>query len=318
MAVTTKDVARVAGVSTAVVSYVLNDGPRPVSDGARERVLAAVAQLGYRRDGVARSLASGRSHSLGLIVPDVNLGYFGAAVQEISQEANRRGRQLLVSTTDWDMGVERRQLQALAESRVEAVVLMSVDPSQADEVWATVGAPVIVVDRPAMAVEGARTVTRHLLDHGHRKIGLLGGPAGLVISERREGGWRQALVEAGFRSARSRVVRGATTFRAGYQGVDRLLAAGCTALLAEQDVLAIGALRRLHDLGLSSPADMAVATMDSTGLAEFSVPSVTALAQPQRRFGPLVLDTALAPGAVGVHHLDIAGFELAARESCGC
>lgn len=320
MAVTRKDVAERAGLSTAVVSYVLNDGPRAVSAAARAKVLAAVDELGYRPDGVARMLAGGRSRSVGLVVPDVSMPYFGAAAQEISREATRRGYQLMVATTDWDLDTEARQVEAIAERRVEAVLLMSVDPSEAEERWAALGTPVVVVDRPGLAVDGSAAVTRHLLEHGHRRVGFIGGPAELTISARREQGWRRALREAGLRPAGSRIVRGPVTERGGHAAVDALLAAParCTALFAETDVQAVGALRRLRERGLQVPEDVAVATLDSTELAEFSVPPVTAVVQPHRNLGPSSLDVALAPGSAGVLRLDVTGFTLAARASCGC
>ncbi|WP_331283100.1 LacI family DNA-binding transcriptional regulator [Kineosporia babensis] len=311
--------ARVAGVSTAVVSYVLNDGPRPVSAAAKARVLAAVEELNYRPDGVARTLAAGRSRTVGLVVPDVSMPYFATGAQEITQEAARRGYQVLVATTGWDLEAERRQLLALAERRVEALILMSVDPTQGDEFLGKLGAPVVVVDRPGVALDGAEAVTAHLLEHGHRRVGYIGGRADLVVSQRREQGWRAGLRAGGIRSATSWITRGPYTEQGGYDAVDVLLKAParCTALFAENDVQALGALRRLRELGRQVPGDIAVATLDSSSLARFSSPSLTALEQPHRKMGTRTLDVGLG-GEPLVHRIDVQGFELVRRESCGC
>ena len=107
--------AQRAGVSTAVVSYVLNNGPRPVSAATRTRVLAAIEELGYQRDGVARMLALGRSSTLGLVVPDIVMPYFGRLSQAISSLAFAQGLELLVATTDWDLTKEQANLRALVE-----------------------------------------------------------------------------------------------------------------------------------------------------------------------------------------------------------
>lgn len=319
MAVTRDDVARHAGVSTAVVSYVLNDGPRPVSEASRQKVLAAIEHLGYRRDGAARTLAAGRSNSLGLVVPDISLPYFGGVTQDIAREAARRGHQVVVATTNWDLPTEHRSLRQLSEHRVDAVILMSVDPLQDEKDLTRWGLPLALVDRPVVTIEGAEAITRHLIEHGHRRIGLIGGPAGPRASERREQGWTRALTQAGIRPARSRVAHTPATERGGYEAVDRLLAApaSCTAIFTDSDVQAVGALRRLHELGVRVPDDVALATADSTPLAEFSVPTLTALTQPHDHLGRMAVEAVLADGASGVLHVETAEFAVAARESCG-
>ena len=321
VAVTRDDVARQAGVSTAVVSYVLNNGPRPVSANARARVLAAVAELGYQRDGVARMLALGRSSSIGLVVPDIGLPYFGRVTQAISSLASHNGYQLLIGTTDWNVERERSQIQALAERRVEGIVLMSVDPLQDFAPLASLGIPVAVVDRPEFAVDGAALAAGHLIEHGYREIAMISGSHEFLASRRRRDGWRRAMTAAELAAGDALVVAADYSQRGGYEAAAALLDAhpGLEAIFAESDLQALGALRLLRDRGIAAPKGMALATADASEFGEFSVPSLTTLSKPAIDVAQAAVDAILSDQvAAGVAQIDVLGFELVRRESCGC
>ncbi|GAA0998568.1 LacI family DNA-binding transcriptional regulator [Subtercola frigoramans] len=303
-----------------MVSYVINDGPRRVSDDARARVLAAIAELGYQRDGVARMLAMGRSLSIALVVPDIGIPYFGRVANSISTLASAQGYQLLVGTTNWDLDVERTHLRALAERRVEGIILMSVDPSQDFAQFSTLGIPVAIVDRPEFAVEGSAAATEHLIGHGHRTIGMIGASIEFIANRRRRDGWLMAMHSAGLQTPDDLMVSADFSSRGGYEGVGRLLTSrpDITALYVSSDLQAIGTLRRLHELGIRVPEDLALMTSDATDIAEFAVPSISSLAQPELDIAEIALDAVLGAGAEGVKHIDVLGYELVLRESCGC
>ena len=312
--------AQRAGVSTAVVSYVLNNGPRPVSAAARTRVLAAIEELGYQRDGVARMLALGRSSTLGLVVPDIVMPYFGRLSQAISSLAFAQGLELLVATTDWDLTKEQANLRALVERRVEGIIVVSVDRHQDFGAYTALGTPIVVVDRPEFAVRGSALVTEHLLGHGHERIAILGGPSGFVSTRRRHEGWHQAMLEAGLDASDHLTVSAPLTESGGYHAVDELLAISPapTAALVAGDVQALGALRRLHERGVSIPADLALAVANSTELADFAVPSLTSLVAPTRDIAQAAVEALLQQGAAGVQEVNVASYALERRESCGC
>ena len=317
---TRKDVALRAGVSTAVVSYVLNNGPRPVSQAARARVLTAIDELGYQRDGVARMLALGRSSTLGLVVPDIVMPYFGRLSQAISSLAFEQGLELLVATTDWDLAKEQANLRALVERRVEGIIVVSVNRQQDFGPYTAMGTPIVVVDRPEFAVRGSALVTEHLLSHGHEQVAIIGGPAGIVSSKRRHDGWRQAMQAAG-RDARDHfTISAPLTEPGGYYAVDELLRMepAPTAVLVAADVQAVGAVRRLHERGVAIPGDMALAVANSTEVADFTVPSLTSLAAPTREIAQAAIDALLQQGAEGVQEVNVASYALERRESCGC
>lgn len=309
-----------AGVSTAVVSYVLNDGPRPVSQAARARVLAAIDELGYQRDGVARMLALGRSSTLGLVVPDIVMPYFGRLSQAISSLAFEQGLELLVATTDWDLAKEQANLRALVERRVDGIIVVSVDRHQDFGPYTALGTPIVVVDRPEFAVRGTALVTEHLIGHGHERIAMLGGPAGIASTKRRHEGWQKALVESGLHASDDYVCAAPLTETGGYHAVDQVLAMSPTptAALVSHDVQAFGVARRLYELRLTVPDDFAFAVANATDLAQFTVPSLTSLVAPTLDIAGAAIKAVGQAGDDLVQTINRADYALAKRESCGC
>lgn len=323
MAVTRNDVARRAGVSPGLVSYVLNGGPRPVSAEARARIEAAMEELGYRRDGVARFLRTGKTDSLGLVLPDIALPYFAEITKELNAGASDAGHQLLIATTDFDRQREEEQLESLAERRVDGIILMSVEPEQDFSSLGQLGTPVAVIDRPEFAVNSARAATEHLIGHGHTRIGFIGGAGLARVSARRRAGWSQALVAAELECPEALVVPAELTRAGGYRATEHLLgprqtpSRRPTALLVESDAQACGVLRAARDLGLDVPGDLAVVSSEGTDLAAFTVPSLTSVVQPTRTIARDAVDAVLADTPERVRRIDNTGFELALRESCG-
>lgn len=315
---TRNDVARAAGVSPAVVSYVLNDGPRPVSAGARERVLAAIEELGYKPDGVARYLRTGKTKSVGLVIPDIGLPYFSEFTKAISAAAFRIDHQLLIANTDWQTEQERRQIEALVERRVDAMVFMSADPLQDFADLGELGIPVVIIDRPEVAIRSAAAATEHLIEHGHERVGLLINDDRLVVSGRRARGWDEAMRRHGLPTEG---LASSTTPNAsgGYDWGMRMLRepGRPTALLIEADAQAIGVLRAAADLGLRVPEDLAIISSEGTGVGAYSIPRLTTIRQPIVKLAEGALELALAEGPAGLRRLTDEEFELTLRDSCG-
>ncbi|GAB2883819.1 LacI family DNA-binding transcriptional regulator [Streptomyces mayteni] len=320
MAVTRDDVARAAGVSPAVVSYVINNGPRPVSAAARERVLAAIAELGYQRDAMARYLRTRKTHSLGLVVPDLGQPYFGAITQHLSELSFDSGHQLLVATTSWRPERERAQLASLAERRVDGVILMSTDPLQDFAPLQVLGIPIVVVDRPEVAVQGARVATAHLIEHGHQRVGLIGADEAHVAGRRQREGWAGALREHGLEPRPEDVWSARAARAAGHAAAIELLDRPDrpTAVFATTDSLAVGVLRAARDRGVVVPDDLAVVSGEGTDLTGFAVPRLTAVEQPVAAIAREALSAALDADPGTVSRLDHHEFDLVCRESCGC
>jgi LacI family transcriptional regulator len=319
MAATRNDVARRAGVSVAVVSYVVNNGPRPVAPQTRQRVLTAIEELGYRPDTVARQLRTGRSNVLGVVLPDVSLPHFGELTQVLTELGGDRGQQLIIASTGWDATAEREQLEFLAGRRVDGVILMSQDPLQDFQWLVDLGTHVVVIDRPEAAVKGALAATEHLVDHGHRRIGFIGGAVEFVANRRRREGWMAALSEHGIDAEEGLMVASSISRSGGYEAARRLLAEPepPTALYVDSDAQAVGVLRAAADLGIRVPEDLALVSGEGTATAEYAVPSLTSIEIPRRAIAEEALQALSADEESRVHRVSNSDFVLVARESCG-
>lgn len=324
--VTRDDVARLAGVSPAVVSYVLNAGPKPVSEAKRRRVEEAVAALNYRPDARARSLRLGRTHAIGLVVPDAANPFFAEVAQAIERAAAPHGLAVLMGTTADDPAKEAKYLEDLAERRVDGIVLISSRSDQDLSPATTLAVPVVAMDRapddsPISTIAfdnvgGAASATRHLVDHGHRTVHLVAGPQDVAVSGRRIDGWQSALDEAGL--AAPRPTHTPFTYEGGRTAARLLFARGepPTAVVVSSDVQAIGVISATAELGLRVPEDLAVVSVDGTRAAAFANPAITTLSQPIERMARRAVATIVARGTEPVHAV-IRG-SLTVRRSCGC
>jgi LacI family transcriptional regulator len=324
MAVTRNDVARTAGVSPAVVSYVLNSGPRPVSERARAAVLAAVKELGYRPDGLARSLKVGRTKTLGLVLPDASNPFFAELARAIEDAAYARGFAVMVCNSADDLEREHTYIASLAERRIDGLILISATAEQDLTDFTELSIPIVALDRspdesPVSTIrsaneEGAFQGTRHLLEHGHRKIAFIGGPDAGVSDDRRQG-WKRGLQEAGIDAGIE--CRAAFSFQGGYAAASELLTGSPpSAVLVSSDIQAIGLISGLVGAGFSVPSDVALVSIDGTTAGEYSVPSLTSIAQPVLQMG-IAAVSHLIDNPQGTIHLALDN-RLIVRESCGC
>jgi DNA-binding LacI/PurR family transcriptional regulator len=282
------DVARVAGVSYQTVSRVLNDSPN-VRGETRERVLAAIRQLNYRPNSVARALVTGRSSTLGVVTFDTTLYGPATTLLGIEQAAHDAGYAVIVSSL---RSLNRRTvLGAIEQLRNQGVDGVSViAPVRAgvdalrhvmpDFAVVAVAAapdasiPVASVDQAA----GAAAATRHLLDLGHETVWHLAGPSDWKEADARIDGWKSVLKAAG--APIPELLRGDWTARSGYElGKALLELEGVTAVLAANDQMALGLLRRVHETGLSVPGDLSIVGFDDIPEAAYFTPPLTTVRQ---------------------------------------
>ncbi|MFC6158551.1 LacI family DNA-binding transcriptional regulator [Kribbella jiaozuonensis] len=316
--VTRNDVAEYAGVSTAVVSYVVNEGPRKVAPETRERVLEAIRVLGYRPNATARALRMGTTRTFGLITPDGGNPLFAELAKAIDREAASRGYVVLQTSTDGDPATERAKIAELLVRQVSGLLLVAPheDPDLTDA-----EVPAIAINRVLPTVssvrptyrEGARQGVEHLISHGHQVIGLVIGGTG---HPERELGWQDALESAGL--PRGPIARAAFSREGGYAAAHRLLETvpRPTAIFASSDLQAIGVLRALHESGLHVPEDIAVVAFDGTPETEYTWPPLTVVRQPLE----LVAQEAvrrLIEGEQSIEALTLPT-QLILRRSCGC
>jgi DNA-binding LacI/PurR family transcriptional regulator len=327
-----RDVARLAGVSVKTVSNVVNDFPY-VSGPTRARVLAAIAELGYRMNFSARNLSLGRTGMLTLAVPELRLPYFAELSDAIIAAAAELGYTVLIEQTG---GVRERELAVLTSDRrrmTDGLILSPIGLRPADAAQLEVDYPMVLLgERPlhagvphvAMAnAAGARAVTEHLLAVGRRRIALVGSfdERGPSAGSKRTGGFLDALTAAGMTHDPARTGEAlAWTRTTGAAAMRAVLDRGVEidAVFGLNDVLALGAMRVLHECGLRVPEDVAVAGFDDIEDGRFARPSLTTVepgrVEIARSAVALLVDrltAAEAPSGAEV----VAGFRLHVRES---
>ncbi len=297
------DVARLAGVSHQTVSRVINNHPS-VRDSTRERVQNAIDQLGYRRNQVARQLATGRSRSLGVVsVDSTHVGPVSTVFAIANASRHRDYFVVLAGLTEVDPAHMNEAIDYLMESSVDAILVLA-------PVFAAVDAlrdgdfavPVIRLgdSRPEVRsplaidqVEGARLATRHLLELGHRSVLHISGPLDWLDADGRARGWRAELDAWGVEAPS--IVAGDWSAESGYAAGRHLAARGdVTAVFAGNDQMALGLVRALEDSGLSVPGDVSVVGFDDVPDSAFFGPALTTVRQDFAEVGRRSVDAALA------------------------
>ena len=288
---TIRDVAERAGVSTTTVSHVVN-GTRKVDPDTAARVSAAIDDLGYRPNALARSMRRGRTHTVGIVIPDIANPFFGDLARSLEDHMFEAGYSAIICNSDGDERKEVRYLDVLLSKKVDGLLLIAASqPSEGLRQLVESGPPTIVVDRelgdlPVSQVMvqnelGGYLAGRHLLELGHRDIGVIAGPGGLGTSARRLEGFERALHEAGVEIDKERIFRGDFRAASGRAAMDSWLLRGLppTAVFAENDLMAVGALSSAHAADLDVPGDISVVGFDGIPFGADVTPPLTTVAQ---------------------------------------
>lgn len=292
------DVARVAGVSAQTVSRALAGHPN-VQEKTRAKVLAAVEQLGYRRNNAARMLSSGRSRTIGVVTLQTSFYSRTALTSGIEHAAHSAGYAVSTATTaSLDTSAIEGALQRLADQHVEGVILAVPLIHVSRQIEQLTGAvPTITIDgsrtsaTEVVAVDqslAARLATRHLLDLGHETVWHVSGPGQWLDAASRAAGWRAELEAAG-RTVPPELA-GDWSPASGYRnGLILGRIPDVTAVFVASDEMAFGVIRALHELGRRVPDDISVVGVDDIALAEYCSPSLTTVAQPFAEMGALAV-----------------------------
>lgn len=306
---TIRDVARLAAVSLATVSNVLNQ-TRPVAAETRERVLKAVQALGYAPHAAARSMRGRSSGLIGLIVADITNTFFTSLVHAVERAANARGYAVVLCNSDEDPAREERHLQLLRTQRVDGIILAATGQRSSARAAALAlqRSPVVLVDRgldelglDAVVLDNRRAAldaTRHILGFGHRRVAMIGGPPSISTGAERLAGYREALLEAGVPYDAARVCDAGFREEPAYAATRELLALPPgrrpTALFAANSLIAIGVMRAIADARLRCPEDVSVVSIDDFAWANAFRPRLTTVAQPIDAMGDAAVRLLLA------------------------
>lgn len=322
--VVARDVARIAGVSVSTVSRALGR-PEAVSAATRAKVLDAARSLGYHPNAAARTLTTGRTGSLCLLVPALQSLFFAQVAKGVQSRALAADHNLFLVDSDNDPGLEPTLVRRMAK-QVDGVLLCA--PRASDEVLAELSAevPLVLLNRrsgdiPAVVVDNAeivRQILTHLRALGHHRIAYVGAGMGWAHSQRRE-----AFLAAREEHPDAELIDVGSFYRSvsgGTAAADLVLASGATATLAYNDEVAFGLLDRFRQRGVVVPDDMSVVGIDDNPLSGLMVPPLTTVAQPAVALGRAGVDMLLGlvrqPLAPPSHHQDLR-VELVVRGSAG-
>lgn len=313
MATTIADVARRAGVSTATVSRVLSGVGRARPE-THARVVAAAQELEFRPSDVARSLKRRSTLTLGLIVTDIENPYFPQLVRAVEDAANAEGYAILLCNADEDPEREASYLDFLVDRRVDGMIVAASTIGTQQQAWlASPPLPVVLVntnapnvDLPSVASDnrgGGRAAARHLLDLGHRRFGYLMPPPRNLDAPERLAGVRDELAAAGLDpdGPSLAIGSGAPGVSGGETAMLQLLAGTPppTAVIAYNDLMAIGAMRAIRRAGLRVPVDVSLVGFDDVAFAAYAEPSLTTLRQETAEMGRWAVATLTEQLAVG-------------------
>lgn len=300
-----RDVAARAGVSVATVSRVLNGSEHPVTRETQDLVLKAAEELAFFPNLLARGLVTSKTHTIGAIVHDIADPYFGAIVRGLEDGARSGGYRIFVCSSSRDSGRELNYVESLLSHRVDAIVfvgggieehgyqrrLRTMLAAYAREGGVVVRLAPSALSGPHVRPDnegGAYTMTRYLMDLGHRRIAFVSGPPHIRTSGVRLAGYRRALIEGGLDPDPGIVVPGHFSGRGGAEAAAALLDRGLndvTAIFAANDVTAFGVIQELRRQGLDLPNDMSVAGFDNVEFAGYVNPSLTTVRIPMWELG---------------------------------
>lgn len=303
MAVTIHDVARRARVSVATVSRALSD-PQLVRESTRDRVLKAAKQLDYHPNRAARSLITGKTGNLGIIVPDLNNPFYPSVVRGAQARAHELGYSVLLADSGEDTAAEQHLVHTMSK-QVDGIIICAPFASNAQIARLAEMTSLVLVNRrmrdvPSVLMDfahGMKQVTEHLFALGHRRCAFLSGPRTAWSN-----GERLRGLHASMRSRSMELVELGPfepKFEGGLQGIDLALAVRATAVVAFNDLMALGVLRRLATLGVRVPDEISVVGCDDVLYATMCAPPLTTVAMPMEPAGRVAVDLLLSSHAEG-------------------
>jgi LacI family transcriptional regulator len=327
MSVTRKQVANRAAVSEATVSYVVNNGPRPVAPETRARVIQAIQELGYHPSDVARSLRRQRTSTIGLVVPDTANPFYGEIARIIENVGYANGFTVILCNSNLDIEREAGYINMLRTRRAEGVVII---PTRAEAVAQLLDAKIhtVVLEYEidgahclvADDFHGGWLVTEHLLRLGHQRIGCIARAADKTSSQNRIAGYRAALGSAGLAADEHLIVETEPEIAAGETAAFCLLDLrddAPTAIFAHNDSMALGVLSAIRKRKLRVPDDVSVVGFDDIVEAAYTNPPLTTVAYPKQAIGEqaarLLID--LMQGKAIQPHTAVIDVDLIERES---
>lgn len=322
---TIKDVARIAGVSVSTVSRVINDNGY-VNAETRKNVINAMDTLGFRPSNIARGLVSGKTYTIGLVIPDISNPFFPDIARGVEDEAIANNYNLILCNSDWKVERENMYLSLLIEKRCEGVVLVGSRSEESDLLKVMGKMPFVSVDREMYQAGhsiwvdnelGAYTAVKYLYDAGYRRVLHISGPLSVRSANARLAGYQKAVSEFGYHEPQ--IVESDFRTCGGYESAMKILEQTDSkrpdAIFAGNDLMAIGVLQACEKIGIKCGAELGVAGFDGIGASAYT--SLTTIYQPGyemgRRACQMLLEEIANPSRRRIK--EVFNFELLVRSS---
>lgn len=296
---TIKDIAKAAGVSTATVSMILNKKDKNISQPTRDKVLKIAKDINYIPNSMARSLVTSQTKTLGLILPDIVNPFFPEIARGAEDRARESGYSIIICNTDDNVDQENKYIQMLSEKMVDGIILTH-SANRNDEMSGLENSriPIILIDRDydspnvlgKVLVDNSRASrdgVNYLIDKGYRRIAYIAGPLNTGTARDRLEGYKIALAENGIDYDGSLVRVGEYRSKWGYDAAGDLLESKLDfqAIFCGNDAIAIGAMKKLRERGVSVPEDIAIMGFDDIYIASMVDPELTTIKQPNYSMG---------------------------------
>lgn len=293
------EVSKLAGVSLATVSRVVN-GTAKVREATREKVEAAMQELGYRPNSVAQSLASNRSNSIGIVVPELGGPFYGKLLSQIEAAFRAAGKHVIIAAGHSDEALERDSIEFLRSRNCDALILHV--ESVTDDYLAQLvqsGCPLVLINRYVESLQdrcitlnnryGGYLATQHMLQLGHRDIAYVSGPMWKHDARERYAGHCDALAEAGISENKALFFEGDFQETGGESGLKHLLSKGLrfSAIVCANDEMASGALTAAHDIPLEVPGELSIIGFDNVIFSHYTFPKLTTIEYPIGAIGEM-------------------------------
>ncbi len=328
--ITLRDVAKHAGVSPKTVSNVINNWPY-ISDSTREKVQRSIEELDYRPSGLASSLRTGRTNTIGVMIPDITNPFFGQFIRGCEDVLYNAGYSILLCNTNENSTKERWYLETLVKRGVDGILTVG-SRSTAEVLYSIIHneIPVVAVDPPSLHdnttvididnIGGAKIAVEHLIRLGHKRIAHLGGPIQRMAAYNRLQGYLQALENAKIAYDEALVLQCDPTIRGGFHAALNLIPARKpTALFCYNDLMAVGAMVACRELDLKIPRDIAIVGFDDIAISSLVEPALTTVRVRQYHVGRMASDLLLerlSGKENAQRHVEFP-VELVIRNSCG-
>ncbi len=298
-----KDVAVKSGVSVATVSHVINN-TRFVSEETRTKILAAMEELKYVPNSMARSLRTNKTNTVALLIPDISNFFFTEVAEAIEGVLSEKGYSLFLCNTGESISIEKKQIMLMSSQLVSGIIIA---PTSREfdyrSMFTDIKYPIVFIDRKTYKLQAdvvmvdGKTATYNavssLIKKGHKRIGYIAGRDGLSTTDERLSGYLEAIEQNGIPLDESLIKRGDSKHESGYQLTEELIKTDATAIFVSNNLMAVGAMKCLSNNNISIPKRMAIIGFDDYNWATITNPPLSTIKQPVAKLGAMAAELVL-------------------------